>query len=154
MFGYDKITGESSAELIDSVLTEYGIDDKVRFMNFTLYALFLVIMISVSLLYILLYVLEIKVTKGCRCCVWFRKYLERSLFYSAWLRYIVEGYLELTLVSLFFTLNSVSFQNLVRGIESSVLLFFLGLMIISPVFILILINRNFTKVKNEDEAFH
>jgi hypothetical protein len=128
------------------MLAEYGIDDKVRFLNFTLYALFLVIMICVSLLWMILRVLEVRVTKGCPCAVKFRKYLERSLFYSAWLRYIVEGYLELTLVSMFFTMNSVSFQNFVRGIESSVLLFFLVLMIISPVFILVLIHRNFPKI--------
>ena len=61
-------------------------------MSLGIFGIFLVLLLSIMLFYIILNLLALRFT----CCEKMRLYLRAKLFYSVWIRYMIEAYLKMT----------------------------------------------------------
>ena len=72
-----------------------------------IFGIFLVILMTILLFYFMLKVLALRYT----CCTNLQSKLRAKLFYSVWIRYMIESYLKMTHSCIFYLFISATFAS-------------------------------------------
>ena len=148
-----RFTGKNQTMVIDETLENYGISDIESFKSYTTYLAVLIIMLLVTVFYSMLWCLRSNLNGRLSCFMRLKNKLGKELFYSSWIRYTIESYLELAQTSMFFVAVDINFTGLLTGIQSGIQIFTLIVILIWPFYVLVFIKRKYKKIKKNDEKF-
>lgn len=95
-----------------------------------IFALFLGLLLFALLFYLLLKLLAVRV----QCCNTVRNILQAKLFYSVWIRYMIESNLKITHNCIFFLVIGGSFETGEDGVSTIFRIVLLILICVWPVF--------------------
>ena len=103
-------------------------------MSLGIFGIFLVLMLSVLLFYIILNLLALRFS----CCEKLRLALRAKLFYSVWIRYMIEAYLKMTHSCIFYLSISAATLSTTTGMEEAsfyIYLVIFAFFVIWPIFV-------------------
>ena len=91
-------------------MTQWGIEDESYFWSLGIFAVFLILLIALSVVYGLLKLL-MRVSKKNKAAKWVTDYLDKKLFFNGICRFMIESYLTTVHNTLVFLAFSASFAS-------------------------------------------
>ena len=124
-------------------MKQMGVQDSALMKSLGVLAIVLAVLFSLIIVYLL-----VKLMKN---CTRIREALEKKLFYSSFLRYMIVSNLKLTYTNFAFLLSSYSFATTMEGAKTTAYMIALAGICVWPFFIVIFMIKNQHKL--EDPQF-
>ena len=133
-------------------LNRVGIHSANLFYSLGIFALAIILLISLLLLYFLSEFMHKRINKVKYVTV----ILGKKLFYNAWIRYLITSNLKITHNAIFIMYLKASFDSLKTGVLTSFNILLLLIILIWPLFLTIFLLCNHRKLENKrfQKKFH